>query len=482
MKKNFLIRLTALAAAAMMLLAFTGCDSKPADDTDGQTTTTTAPALTGDAAAFEGLKFEINPDLDLEGREMTIAVWGVVPGRGDSAKYDRRYALYDRTMEKYNVKINWIASNMQTFNQDFSLAFSAGKHYADIMFCPSYNGYQVAKLEGAALALDDYIDYGVSRYEGYADALMYVDGKHYSYMPNDRTANSLGYTITYNTTILSGAGCEDPFELYEQGKWDWDAFTEIVRKTTQVDSEGNITCFGVGGSNLLDALLLSNGVSPIQLDTKNKKFVCGLYTEAGMNALDQLRTILYDIKGADDWYGSHNSALGFKDSKMAMLIGPQYYGGQFVSVGMPIMTVPLPKGPDVDYYVNGLEMAEWWMLPSISNFEPEEVLQVAFDAIRNDPEYEDTYISDEGFRDDFIVQTYDELVFTTEEEAGFFFDFITDGDVKTILGITDGAVQGVLRSSIYHNIKMGENPRTLLDREKPVIEAALNDMLPESLK
>jgi ABC-type glycerol-3-phosphate transport system substrate-binding protein len=479
MKKSFrLFSLKLLAGVCALLLLTVGC--APAGDGDNSSEGSEAPALTGDAAAFAGLKFDIDPNLDLEGREMTIAVWGSVPS-DSSSKYRRRYTLYDRTEKKYNVKINWIASNMSTFEQDYALAYTARNFYADIMFCPSYNGYNVAKIAGALVPLDDYIDYTNDRYKGIADMLMYVDGKHYSYMPNEMTANSLGYTVTYNTTILQAHGCADPYELYQQGKWDWDTFTEIVRKCTTT-SNGVTTCYGVGGSNLLDAMLLSNGVSLIQMNTANNKFECGLYSNAGKNTLQQLKKLLFDIKGVDGWYGNDNSILNFKDSKLAMIVGPQYYGGNFITIGMPIMTVPLPKGPDVDCYVNGLQMAEWWVLPSISKFKTEEVLQVAFDAIRNDPEYEDTYISPEGRREDFILQTYDENVLNTEEEAAFFYDFITSDDVKTLLGITNNDIKKLMKENVWVSLAEGENPRTLLERVKPVIDTALINMLPDAYK
>ena len=472
------LALKLLVGVCALLFVAGGCT--PAAPDSGDSTDGNKPALTGDAAAFDGLKFEIDPDLDLGGKEMTVAVWGSVPGAG-STKYDRRYTLYDRTAAKYNVKIKWIASNMSTFAQDYVLAYTSGDFYADVMFCPSYNGYDVAKLPGALVALDDYIDYSNGRYKGIADTLMYVDGKHYSYMPNEMTANSLGYTVTYNTTILQAHGCADPYELYQQGKWDWDAFTEIVRQTTTI-RDGVTTCYGVGGSNLLDALLLSNGASVIQMNTKTNKFECGLYSDAGNRTLQTLKTLIYDVKGVDPWYGNDNSILNFKDSKLAMIVGPQYYGGNFITIGMPIMTVPLPKGPDIDHYVNGLQMAEWWVLPSISNFTPEQVLQVSFDAIRNDPEVEDTYISPEDRRQDFIIQTYDENSLNTEEEAGFFYDYITSDEVETILGITNNDIKSLMKQNVWVSLAEGEDPRTLLERVKPVIDTALINMLPDAYK
>ena len=129
---------------------------------------------------------------------------------------------------------------------------------------------------GAVLPLDDYIDYSSPYYAVTGDNLLYVDGKHYSYMPDEYSPNDVGYFITYNQNLLSDAGCEDPMELYGQGKWDWDAFAKIVQQTTKVGNDGVVTQWGVGGSNLLDALCISNGFTMIGMDTKAKNFVCNL--------------------------------------------------------------------------------------------------------------------------------------------------------------------------------------------------------------
>lgn len=463
----------ALLIAGLLLSAGCGPKEPPASSGGG--------GAKGDESLFSALKFETDPELNLEGREMTIAVWGAVPERGGSAKYDRRYTLSDRTEAKYNVKFNWIASKMDTFVQDYSLAYTSGQKYADIMFCPSMNGFEVAKLTNSVVPLDEYIDYSSPYYQLSGDNLMYVDGKHYSYMPDEWTANSLGYFIIYNTTLLDAAACEDPKALYDQGKWDWDAFAEIVRKTTVV-KDGEVTQWGVGGSNLLDALLLSNGTRAVDMDLKNHAFTCGLYNDKGLKTLEFLKKLTYDLKGCDGQYGGDNSILNFRDSRLAMLVSAQYYGGNFVSLGMPIGTVPMPKGPDASGYVNGLRLQEWWMLPSKSDFKVEEVLQVAFDMNQNDPAFEDTYIAPEDQKGNFVIQTYDEGVFTTEEEAEFFYDFILDDKVKTVLNITASDISGTLANEVFGPVSSGQDPRSLLEKVKPVIHDSLEKMLPDSLK
>lgn len=426
------------------------------------------------------LKFTPDENLDLGGKTLTISVWGEPAPEGIDPYMDRRYTLEKRTEEKYKVNIEWKATNIGTFVQDVSLAFSSRQNYADLMFAPSYHGFDVARL-GAAMPLDDYIDYSSPFYQIANQTGLYVDGKHYTYFPDDYSTNSLGYFVVYNETLLEAANCEMPMDLYKRGEWDWDAFAEIVQKTT-VLKDGEVTQFGIGGSNLLEALCLSNGFSAIHMDTQSQKFTCGLYTDAGTNVLNFLRKLAYEYKGCDSQFGGHNSKITFEDGRLAMIISPAYYPGSFIAKGMDIYSVPLPKGPDATGNVNGLEMAEWWLASSLSDFEPEHLIQVALDMNENDPAFEDTYFSQEGKKDNFVARLYDGGSVGTEEEAEFFFDFITSPDVKSILNITTTDITATLAANVSVPISNGEDPRSVLERIQPVIDTALNDMLPENLK
>lgn len=465
-----------IAAAAACLLALSGlagCTSGEIASSGG------ASGPSGGAGTVkEALKFDASKDLDLQGKTLTISAWGGVVEEGQDEYYDRRYALERRTEERYHVNIEWMANNPNTFVQDVTLAYSSGKKYADLMFAPSYYGFDLAKL-GAVVPLDDYIDYSKPCYAITGENLRYVDGKHYSYMPDEISVNSLGYFVIYNTTLLEKNGCPDPFELYQQGQWDWEHFGEIAKKCTIV-SNGEVVQYGIGGSNLLDALCLSNGFSIIQMDTQQKKFTCGLNTAAGLNTLNFVKKLVYDYKSCDGWYGTHNSKFTFGDAKLAMLICPQYYPNTFVSEGMSIGSVPMPKGSDASGPVNGLELQEWWMASAISDFSTEELLLVALDMNENDPAYPDTYISDEAKKENFVVRSYDTCVFSTEEEAQFFYDYIVSNDVKTIMNITTDGIKAVIAEKVFTALQKGEDPRTVMERVQPVIDEALKDMLPQS--
>lgn len=170
------------------------------------------------------------------------------------------------------------------------------------------------------------------------------------------------------------------------------------------------------------------------------------------------------------------------DSKTAMLICPSYYPGEYIQKGMPVASVPMPKGPDTDKYANGQDLQEWWMVSAISDFTTEQLVQVALDMNDNDSAYEDTYFSEADKKQNFITRSYDGCVFATEEEAEFYYNFICDDKVDKMLNITTDDIKGTMAEKVFSAIANGEEPRTVLERVKPVVEQALKNLLPDSLK
>lgn len=491
MKRNSLFcrgisLLACLLLAVSMMSVLSACGEDTDTNTDNNGTTNNADS----SSLLSVLKKGSKDDLDLGGKELTISVWGGVVQEGQDPYFDRRYAKERLTEKEYNVQIEWMANNIETFVQDVTLAYTSQKKYADLIFCPSTQGFDLCRL-GAIQPLDEYINYDSKWYQMTANADLFVDGKHYSYMPDENNANNIGLFITYNTTLLASAGCPDPFELYQQGKWDWEAFTNIIEKTTIKDDAGKVTQWGVSGSFILEAMCLSNGVDMIGMDPKNKKFTCNLYSDAGLEALNLVKKIGYDLKGCDGNYGGHNSLITFGDSKLAMLISASYYPQSAIQKGIEVKSVPLPRGPKATSDVNGLSLQEWWCVGTISDFSVQDALQVALHMNDNNPANEgyideangaSVYLTQEEIKQEFVDRTYDSCVFWTTEESEFFWDYIHSEDVRPTLCINPADLIGVLNESVFAPICQGEDPRTVLERVKPVIDEALKDMLPTSMK
>jgi len=462
-------RLLAVALSLCMLFALGGCgDKENGGKNSGELTSADV-----DAATFEGFKFKTNPDLDFGGKTVKVAR-DSAPKEGVSANYDRELAIKAAIEEKYNVKIEYIEYGSEGPIENLVLNYMSGTAYADIVFTTSPNLLQALTNKGIFRPLDDYLDFSIDRFKLTSAATKYVDGKHYSYYPIKCDA---GYFIYYNTDILLNNNCEDPKELYEAGKWDWEAFEKIAKAC--LGQKNGKTIYGIAGSNILDGLMASNGLTMLSADTKNGKVTCNLFTDAGKNTLNFLRTLTYVDKAVDSTYGGNSGIETFKNSLAAMLVGPQYYGSHIVQTGLPYGMVPLPIGPDTDTYTNICQYCYCYSLSTNSTYKTEDLLQLAFELERNDPAIgENVYRSNdyEGNLQAFIDEYVDQgNHYIDDTQAQFVFDFINEKEtVNKIEWLTDD-LKKVITEKIYSPISKGEDVRSHLTSIEPVINTALDE-------
>ena len=464
-------KMLALILCAAMLLTFCACGDK--EDKKGGSSSGELSSADVDAVTFKGLKFKTNPDLDFGGKTIKVAR-DIIPQEGISDNYDRELAIKAVIEEKYNVVIEYVEyGDMSTLSENMVLNHMSGTAYADLVFATSPNLLSLLTNEGIFRAMDDYIDYSNDRFKLTSDATKYVDGKHYSYYP---TITDAGYFIYYNTELLANNNCDDPRDLYEAGKWNWENFEKIAKACTG-ENNGK-TIYGLAGSNILDGIMASNGLSIISADITNGKVTCNLFSDSGKKALDFVRTLSYVDKAVDGTYGSHNGIETFNNSYAAMIVGPQYYGSHFVQTGIPYEMVPLPIGPDTDTYTNICQYCYCYSISAHSEYKTEELLQIAMELERNDPAIEGTYRKDdyEGKLQAFIDQYVDQVShYYDDDQAKFVYDFINeDKTVTKVEWLTDD-LKKVTTAQIYLPRSKGEDVRSHLTSVEPVIKAALEE-------
>lgn len=462
-------KLLILFLSLVLVFCVCGCGG----NSDGNKSKEDITSADVDAATFEGLKFETNPDLDFGGETVYFAL-NIEPKRGVSAHEDRILDIKEAIENKYNVKIEYIVYNSdKDLQNNLVLKHLSGSAYADLVFTNTANYLQALTNDGIFRPLDDYIDYSNKRFEVADTATKYVDGKHYSYYPAEKDQ---GFFVYYNTTLIDENNCEDPRDLYDAGKWNWEAFENIVKACTSTRN-GKLV-YGLAGSNVLDGLMASNGLPVISYNEKNKSVQCNLFSDEGKNVLEFIRKLSFTYKGVDGTYGSHSGIETFNNSFAAMLIGPQYYGSHLVQTGIPFEMVPMPIGPDTDSYTNMREDCYCYSIGAHSKFKTEDLIQLAFELERNDPAIEGTYrdMSDEGKLDWFIEQYVDRANhYYDETQAEFVFDFINDKDTVEYIDWNTAALKDIIKKEIYAPISKGEDVRSHLTAIKTVIDNALKE-------
>lgn len=461
-------KLIAILLAACMLTALVGCDNKGGNKGGGSGKLTSAEV---DAETFKGFKFETNPDLDFGGKTVTIAR-DTIPKEGISDLYDREIAVKNAMEEKYNVKIEWMEYGSKDSVRDkIILSHMSNKAFADIIFTTSPLMLELLSNDGIFRPLDDYLDFSNERFKFTHADTQYVDGKHYSYYP---TKSEAGLMIYYNTELIAENNCDDPRELYDAGDWNWKTFEAIAKACTGQKNGKNI--YGLAGSNILDGILASNGLTAIT--HKDGKVECSLFTDAGKNALEFLRTLTYTDKAVDGTYGSHNGIETFNNGFAAMIVSPIYYGSHFVSSGVPFNVVPLPLGDDADTYTNVVQYRYCYSLAAESEYKTEDLLQLAFELERNDPELGDKVYQGTDYDsrlNAFLEQYMDqETDYYDDDQAQFAFDFINDEKTVSTCEWLTTDLSSVIIKQVYGPIYKGEAVRSQLASVEAVIKAAID--------
>lgn len=155
------------------------------------------------------------------------------------------------------------------------------------------------------------------------------------------------FFIYYNKTLFQENGIEDPYKLYQQGKWDFAKFRETAKKATLYEKDNTtVKCYGFA-TWYRELFVLANGGNIIAPDGKGR-YVSAVDTPNALAGLNLLKDLCKD--------GSCDASMGgyteFKSRKVAMLaerpwnaIGQyDYYKTMKDEIGV----VPVPKGPNAD--------------------------------------------------------------------------------------------------------------------------------------
>ena len=108
-----------------------------------------------------------------------------------------------------------------------------------------------------------------SKYRDVMDQFMW-GGKNWCAV-TDINTNTL---LWYKTSVIEENGLKDPYELYKNGEWTWDAFLEMAdtyQKTADYDGTWQSQRYVVDGWNATDGFLATTGVPLISIENGKLK-------------------------------------------------------------------------------------------------------------------------------------------------------------------------------------------------------------------
>lgn len=152
--------------------------------------------------------------------------------------------------------------------------------------------------------------------------------------------------ITYSRKIMESEGLADPYKLYQEGKWDWNTFMEMMEKFVANTPEG-YTRYGINGW-FGQALMMSTGHTVVNYD--GQKFINNINDPE----IEKAELLMQDIAKKNlyrsEWIGyfpDDHSTLFFAMADWAL------GGSNAKNEDMDLMIVPFPKAPDAkNYYLS----------------------------------------------------------------------------------------------------------------------------------
>ena len=227
----------------------------------------------------------------------------------------------------------------------------------DFFYGGNWDAFPKGAVRGMFVPYDDYIDLDSDLWKDVKaanDAMVWND-KHYMAIvevTGDQCA------IIYNRKTMDENGLDDPAELFEKGKWDWDAFMDMM-KTFVSNAKDGETRYGINGW-FGQAMVQSTGETFVKYDgSKFSNNISNPAIEEAEGVMEEIMSLgLYDPTwygylpddGSTLFFGMADWALGASNVKADP--NPDYEDDGFVEEN-DLMIVPFPKQPGSDeYYLN----------------------------------------------------------------------------------------------------------------------------------
>lgn len=199
--------------------------------------------------------------------------------------------------------------------------------------------------EGLFAPLDDYLDFKDAIWEDMQDEidLFSYKGSHYV-IPYGVTDTQL---LTYSRRVFEENELTDPYTLYTNGEWDWDAFMELMQEFL-AKNESRTKRYGIAGS-FGQGLLQSTGLTVVSSDGGNfRNNITAPELEAAGSLMEEIRKEnLYDAT-LYRCFPTKRNVLFFSAGER------QLSASNAENPDADLMVVPFPRMPESDaHYLSG---------------------------------------------------------------------------------------------------------------------------------
>ncbi len=283
--------------------------------------------------------------LNYNGKSIHIIVWesSKIPNKDNPGSQAALLSRMEDTEKKLNCKIEWDLLSRDKM-KDIIVSLKSGNQISDIMYLyPEMSAFELAR-DNYMLPLDEYLDFNNNFTVNPRQKCAYINGKNYGIVD---VLPGISCMFSYNQSIIQENGFENPYELMKDNRWTWDAFLDIVRKTTSdLDGDGIVDRWGVldnGFTSVVDSFIYSNSGDFTRVSNNNIMFT--LSDQSALEAIN-FTAELYNVHKVMRNKPVMESSLLIKDfneNKGTFIISPYIIQN---NVGY----VLYPRGPQAQTY------------------------------------------------------------------------------------------------------------------------------------
>ena len=450
-------RIAAGLLAAVSVFSLTACGGSGSGDTTTADVTTTAKTeWTGDNIEVTAEEGELSTDVDINGKTLKwMGIYDLNP-TNDSPERSAELALFEDT---YGASIEYIPTTSDKRFDDLATAILGGT--SPDIFVYEWLTFPYGISKGQYQPIDSLIDWEDPMWADVKDTAdkFIWKGEHYiaplGYAFNDTQV------LMYNQRLVEEEGLEDPYEMYLNGEWDWNAFEDMMK--TFVENGSGSDRYGIGGW-WANAFVYTAGETMVTYD--GEKFTNNLNS----GNIERAQAVIEDIFKSNlvkrGWIGGESAFTS--NDLLFYSMGTWAYNAAANS--MPddtIQIVPFPKNPDLDeYYVSNKVSAYMWVKGS----ENGDVVKAWLDCnrlVNYDEKYKE--ITKEKFLTnnsgwtsemyDIAMDFYDSDKFTQAYDYGYGLSTYMGDEVMSIL------YEGIVNELSENWIQTRETYSSIIDEE-----------------
>ena len=470
-------KLIALLLSAMMLLSLTACGGG-----NGDANKDSGKELSAEMQAIDEY-FKDYEAFDMGGRVIKIAMFYDMYYDSEDEKPEDNPGMDDRELaqlmidnvkrieQKYNCKIIYENPGGDSLKSSLQTSVVAGT--------PDYDVYLTQMSFALPLAVNGYFTDITTFDADYLDVnngqnilkVNEIAGTHCFF--EKATPNTAAAYLAYNADMIKDAGLTDPRELYANGEWTWEKFSEYCTKLTKdTDNNGETDIYGYGGDLQLTIreFLASNNAILVNDDgTEGLTDPKVLETFTYLGELYSGKKVARPV--ADDHY---ENLTGWINKQNAF--GPtQLYVLQTMAknIDFEYHIVPFPQGPNGTGECAGQSFGDYFVIPR-GVAEPEKVYQIL-------EEFYGWYCDDYETRDQDSY-SIGEGCFIDEADLEMAFEIGNwgNGDIWTAIDTSTSANHegGSLINSIYGGVISGEKTAAeAVESVKQLFQDDINSIL-----